>query len=362
MAATEKTVNYDLPIFVDDDQPTILGDFNSAMTKIDKAIKETSDAGVINNTNIVNLTTRVTNDEEANERAHTEIKQSVTQLTERVQTDETNNAEAIQEVTEQLATKAPKVHASETNEYGLGTATEYGHVKLTDVISESGADAGTAATPKAVNDLKATVTELDEGLDSAEADIATLQGVTRSLVLFDAANKPSASSPFLGGMAAEWEESDDVTLNSAIPDWANWLDVFISVNDSYFKEGATKYTDIVTYMLPANVQTFPLNEHYVDNGTFKTRRVNRFSLFADTMDVRNNGMMAFGGGRVPFMINGNILTQKGMGLAKPTDDVVSAPFTNGLLGYSVVYSPNEVTPKLNNIASDFFIVKIVARA
>lgn len=348
MAATEKTVNYDLPIFVDDDQPTILGDFNSAMTKIDKAIKDTSDAGVINNTNIVNLTTRVTNDEEANERAHTEIKQSVTQLTERVQTNET--------------TKAPKVHASETNEYGLGTDTEYGHVKLTDVISESGADAGTAATPKAVNDLKATVTELDEGLDSAEADIATLQGETRSLVLFDVANKPSASAPFLGGIASEWESTDDVMLDAAIPDWANWLDVTIYTRDSYFKEGAAKYADKVGYMLPAYVQTFPLNEYYLDNETFKTRRVNRFSIFADTMEVRNNGMMSFGGGRVPFMINGNTLTQKGMGLAKPTADDASMPFTNGLLGYSVEYSPNEVTPTLNNTASNFFIVKIVARA
>lgn len=35
MSATNKTINYELPLFVDDDQPTWLGDFNGAMSKID---------------------------------------------------------------------------------------------------------------------------------------------------------------------------------------------------------------------------------------------------------------------------------------------------------------------------------------
>ena len=35
MTATNETANYKLPLFTDDDQPTWLGDFNGAMTKID---------------------------------------------------------------------------------------------------------------------------------------------------------------------------------------------------------------------------------------------------------------------------------------------------------------------------------------
>lgn len=35
MPATNETTNYELPLFVDDDQPTWLGDFNGAMNKID---------------------------------------------------------------------------------------------------------------------------------------------------------------------------------------------------------------------------------------------------------------------------------------------------------------------------------------
>ena len=38
MTATNKTTNYELPLFVDDDQPTWLGDFNGAMNKIDSDI------------------------------------------------------------------------------------------------------------------------------------------------------------------------------------------------------------------------------------------------------------------------------------------------------------------------------------
>lgn len=38
MAATNETANYKLPLFIDNDQPTWLGDFNGAMNKIDSGI------------------------------------------------------------------------------------------------------------------------------------------------------------------------------------------------------------------------------------------------------------------------------------------------------------------------------------
>ena len=39
MSATNKTLNYDLPIFIDTDKPSWLGDWNDAMAKIDNSIK-----------------------------------------------------------------------------------------------------------------------------------------------------------------------------------------------------------------------------------------------------------------------------------------------------------------------------------
>nr|DAH06975.1 MAG TPA: major outer membrane lipoprotein [Caudoviricetes sp.] len=45
MSATQKTINYQLPIFVGTDIPSWLTDFNSAMNKIDVAIKGASTTG-----------------------------------------------------------------------------------------------------------------------------------------------------------------------------------------------------------------------------------------------------------------------------------------------------------------------------
>ena len=51
------------------------------------------------------------------------------------------------------AGKAPKAHASTETTYGIGSATNYGHVKLTDTPSTDDATAGVAATPKLVQDM-----------------------------------------------------------------------------------------------------------------------------------------------------------------------------------------------------------------
>ena len=51
-----------------------------------------------------------------------------------------------------LDSKAPTDHSSASAEYGSATTALYGHVKLSDsVTSTSSANAGTAATPSAVN-------------------------------------------------------------------------------------------------------------------------------------------------------------------------------------------------------------------
>lgn len=44
MAATNHTTNYNLPVFVNDDIPTWLGDWNTAMQDIDTALKNIADS------------------------------------------------------------------------------------------------------------------------------------------------------------------------------------------------------------------------------------------------------------------------------------------------------------------------------
>lgn len=68
MSATQKTTNYQLPIFVGSDIPSWLTDFNGAMNKIDEAIKGASTTGGVSQDdvdelqhNITQLTTKVNN-------------------------------------------------------------------------------------------------------------------------------------------------------------------------------------------------------------------------------------------------------------------------------------------------------------
>lgn len=65
-------------------------------------------------------------------------------------TDTTTLVSAINEVKQNADSRAIKMHRSATTEYGVGNGTEYGHVRLTDVISASDKDDGVAATPKMV--------------------------------------------------------------------------------------------------------------------------------------------------------------------------------------------------------------------
>lgn len=76
----------------------------------------------------------------------------------------------VSSLTSAINGKAPKMHASDTPSYGVGTDTQWGHVKLSDSTgSTSGVSAGTAATPaavKAVNDsLASNVTSLQSAID-----------------------------------------------------------------------------------------------------------------------------------------------------------------------------------------------------
>lgn len=63
-----------------------------------------------------------------------------------------------------LATKAPTSHASTSTTYGIGTGSNYGHVKLSDSTSStSSASSGIAATPKAVNDALTAAKSYTDG-------------------------------------------------------------------------------------------------------------------------------------------------------------------------------------------------------
>lgn len=63
---------------------------------------------------------------------------------------------------------APLNHTSETDVYGKGNKSDYGHVKLSDSVgaSDSTADTGVAATPRAVSRVKQAVDDHIEDIDN----------------------------------------------------------------------------------------------------------------------------------------------------------------------------------------------------
>lgn len=64
------------------------------------------------------------------------------------------------------AGKAPTSHASSETTYGMGTASSYGHVKLSDTADSSlGANSGIAVTPKAL--ASAVAVDIDSKLDKS---------------------------------------------------------------------------------------------------------------------------------------------------------------------------------------------------
>ena len=84
-----------------------------------------------------------------------------------------------------IAEKAPISHSSDKSTYGLGSGSQFGHVKLSDATaSGSNAGQGIAATPSAVNQVNARV--------------STVDGIARAAM-------PKAGGTFTGTVAAKTE-------------------------------------------------------------------------------------------------------------------------------------------------------------
>ena len=172
MSHSEETTHYKLPLFVDDDTPTWLGDFNEAMSELDTSMKDVSDTNKELEAHVVSLSNRLVVDEKD------------------IETNKNNidaNKQDIVELNTIVSGKAPIDHASDTTNYGIGNETLYGHVKLTDTVSaDLDVNAGVSATPKMVNTLNDHVDDVfdtlnthientDTAVSQAEANIKKLQ-------------------------------------------------------------------------------------------------------------------------------------------------------------------------------------------
>jgi hypothetical protein len=97
---------------------------------------------------------------------------------------------------QEIDKKAPIDHASSNTTYGTGNATKFGHLKLSDsTVSGSNADAGVAATPKAVNDVHAKANAAQSTANAAQSTANAAQSTANAAM-------PKAGGTFTGNVAA----------------------------------------------------------------------------------------------------------------------------------------------------------------
>lgn len=204
--ATEYTPNYNLDLYAGTDKPNLRDQYNAAMGKIDRQIKTNADGITNANANVITLQTQVkqnTNDIAALEstvETHgtqiADVQETADDALSLAQTNETDvtqlktqmgtantNIESLQSTTAYLGNqikslntevdgKAPTDHSSTATTFGLGSGSEYGHVKLSDAAGSTNVNNGTAATPLAVQNAMNTV-ETENSLDGFDVQVIT---------------------------------------------------------------------------------------------------------------------------------------------------------------------------------------------
>lgn len=206
MMATEYTPNYNLDLYTSTDKPNLRDQYNAAMGKVDAQMKRTADDVTNANANVLTMQSQVSKNKEDIAALESTVETHGAQITgaqntaddalSLAQTNETDIAGAQADVTAltgrvsavegvagknkadisalnaNVSQKAPTDHASSTALYGQGTATEYGHVKVTDSGSAPAAT-GTAASPQMVSQVAGQVSSLTGQWGAAPASIGS---------------------------------------------------------------------------------------------------------------------------------------------------------------------------------------------
>lgn len=204
--AAEHTPNYNLDLYASADKPNLRDQYNAAMGKVDAQMKKTADDVTNASASVLAMQSQVSESKEDIAALETAVEAhgaqiagaqkaaddalslaqthgadiagaqaGVTALTGRVSAVEgvaSKNKADISTLSADVSRKAPTDHASSTALYGQGTATEYGHVRVTDGGNASAAT-GTAASPKMVSQVAGQVSSLAEQWGAAPASIGS---------------------------------------------------------------------------------------------------------------------------------------------------------------------------------------------
>lgn len=165
--ASEYTPNYNLDLYVSTDKPNLRDQYNAAMGKIDTQMKANADGVTNANANVGTLQTQMgsANQSIASLQEDVQGMQADVGKIDGLESEVETLSSTVSSHTTQIGTintsveglqtgKAPINHASTSATYGLGTASSYGHVRLSDIANDSqNVSDGVGVTPYALNRL-----------------------------------------------------------------------------------------------------------------------------------------------------------------------------------------------------------------
>lgn len=170
------TENYDLDLYMPCDRPNLRDQYNTAMHKIDCAMKGLHDRDVLLSTDLA----------ASNSMARQAYDQAVANESLLDKHDG-----ILKEHDARIDGKAPIFHASTTREFGPATNTHYGHVMLSDdYMSDANIGSGTAVTPHALHLMYMNLQQQYTELNSLYATlIARINAPAINILQYNAANE-----------------------------------------------------------------------------------------------------------------------------------------------------------------------------
>ena len=247
--------------------------------------------------------------------------------------DPENGADAATKkyVDDEAAKKAPTNHASTATTYGVGDATNYGHVKLSDAVNgTSGASGGTAATPAAVK----------SAYDLAEAALPKSGGTMSGDIAMGGSKVTGLGAPAADSDAATKKYVDDNFLAADLKGAANGL-AELDANGKVPAAQLPSYVDDVLEY--SDSASFPAEGEagkiYVDKATNKTYRWGgtAYAEISESLALGETSSTAYAGDK-----------------GKEAHDLAEAalPKTGGTMSGNIAMGSNKITGLANGTSTN----------
>lgn len=259
---TNKTTNYNLPLFTTLDKPTILGDFNGAMTAIDAGMHANQETGqraqTTADTALNNVETALTNSNDALVKANTAIEDATQAHNDAIAA--TSTAGDALNLAQSLASDITDANntANQAKTIAEGAGDEVS--ELSDIVTAHGTRIDDLETTQEGHTTKInnliTYTGINETLDGGLGDNLT-QAANALLSMVSGAGKEIA----LDSLYYKDDSADITTTQVTAGEWVNWYRGQVDFTRSYTDFG--RDADYNVYLVRVGLLEHNLSDVFV---------------------------------------------------------------------------------------------------